>query len=331
MERPASPTHTTNPPASTTLHTARARNLRTADEDPILPPLPTLPPGEAIALPPTDLTPNNGPPDPPTRVPHLGHAVLFLSLTGLLLLLTNALILGLHHPATVSAAQQLTIHPKLILLAEAVTYLATIVLSFFLFPLLWSRPFLTGLQWNAPAARRNILRLVPLGLALSFTIQAVSTLVPVPKDIPLDEFFHDRADVWLITIFGTLLAPLFEEICFRGFLFPAFAIAYDWLSLSRTDAAREAWNASNALSTPALIFSAICTSIFFALLHAQQIGFAWPIVVLLFMVSLALTFVRYRLRSVAASALVHASYNLAIFLLAFIATGGYRHLERMPH
>ena len=43
-----------------------------------------------------------------------------------------------------------------------------------------------------------------------------------------------------------------------------------------------------------------------------------------------LTFVRIRLRSVAASALVHASYNFAVFLAAFIATGGYRHLERLP-
>jgi len=35
----------------------------------------------------------------------------------------------------------------------------------------------------------------------------------------------------LITLFGTLVAPMFEEIAFRGFLLPAFAIAYDWLSL----------------------------------------------------------------------------------------------------
>jgi len=309
-----------------------APHLRTADDDPILPP--DLLPGEAIALPPTDLTPSDGPPDPPTRIPHLGHALLFLALTGLLLLLTNAAVLGIGHNHTapaIHAAQQLAIRPKLILLAEAATYLATLVISFFLFPVLWSRPFLTGLQWNAPAARRNLFKLIPLGLALSFTVQAASSLVPVPKNIPLDDFFRSPSDVWLITVFGTLLAPAFEEICFRGFFFPALAIAYDWLSLPRTDAAREAWNASNALTIPALVFSAVFTSIFFALLHAQQIGFAWPIVVLLFLVSLALTFVRYRLRSVAASALVHASYNFAIFLLAFIATGGYRHLDRMPH
>ncbi len=40
------------------------------------------------------------------------------------------------------------------------------------------------------------------------------------------------------------------------------------------------------------------------------------------------TAVRIRLRSVLASTLVHASYNFAVFFTAFIATGGYRHLDK---
>ncbi len=50
---------------------------------------------------------------------------------------------------------------------------------------------------------------------------------------------------------------------------------------------------------------------------------------MLFFVSLALTAVRIRTRSVACSTLVHASYNLSVFITLFIATGGYRHLEKM--
>jgi hypothetical protein len=41
--------------------------------------------------------------------------------------------------------------------------------------------------------------------------------------------------------------------------------------------------------------------------------------------------VRLRLRSVLASTLVHVSYNFTIFLTAFIATDGYRHLDKMAH
>ena len=80
-----------------------------------------------------------------------------------------------------------------------------------------------------------------------------------------------------------------------------------------------------------MAFSAVLTSLLFAMLHGEQTAFTWPVLALLFSVSLILTFVRIRLRSVAASALVHASYNLSVFLTAFIVTGGYRHLDRLPH
>jgi hypothetical protein len=200
-----------------------------------------------------------------------------------------------------------------------------------IFPLFWKRPFSIGIQANLDAARRNALRLIPMGIILSFAIQAISSLTTLPKKIPIDDFFRTQSDVWLVTAFGILLAPLFEEILFRGFLLPAFAIAYDWLSLPRTPLAREQWHSNNLLTRPALVFSAVLTSILFAALHAEQIGFAWPVLILLFCVSLILCFVRLRLRSVMASTLIHASYNATIFLTAFIATGGYRHLDKIGH
>jgi membrane protease YdiL (CAAX protease family) len=151
----------------------------------------------------------------------------------------------------------------------------------------------------------------------------------MPKNIPMDDFFRTRSDVWLIAIFGTLLAPLFEEILFRGFLLPAVAIAYDWLSLPKNPSAHEAWQATNKLTTPALVFSAVLTSILFAALHGQQTAFAWPVLILLFCVSLVLSIVRLRLRSVMASTLIHMSYNGTIFVIAFIVTGGFRHLDKL--
>jgi membrane protease YdiL (CAAX protease family) len=49
----------------------------------------------------------------------------------------------------------------------------------------------------------------------------------------------------------------------------------------------------------------------------------------LFSVSLLLTYVRVKTRSVAASAIVHSAYNAFVFLTVLLATGGYRHLDRM--
>jgi uncharacterized protein len=301
------------------------------NEEPTIPALrplkPILPEGEAILQPPMDNTPNEAPAEPSSRIPHLGHALLFVAFALLLLAITQLIFMETYHttPGHIAAS----IPNKLIVASEAFTYLATLLAAWFVFPHLWHRSFPDGLQLNPAAARRNVLRLVPLGIALSFIVQALSSLITMPKSIPMDDFFRTASDVWIVTIFGVLLAPFFEETLFRGFLFPAFAIAYDWLCLPRTEAARDQWNSSNRISNPAYIFGAVLSSIFFTALHGQQVAFAWPVLLLLFCVSLILTAVRYRLRSVLASTLVHASYNFAIFLTAFISTGGYRHLDRM--
>jgi uncharacterized protein len=287
---------------------------------------PVSPEDQTLFFPNAEGTP---PPDPPVRIPHLGHALLFLAIAGLLLLLTQVLLLALAHPAAVSTKTPFS--PKFLVGSEAFSYIITLAVSWLIFPLFWKRPFAVGIQANLDAARRNALRLIPMGLILSFAVQAMSSLTTLPKNIPIDNFFRTQSDVWLVTAFGILLAPLFEEILFRGFLLPAFAIAYDWLSLPRTPAAREQWHSNNLLTRPALVFSAVLTSIGFAALHAEQIGFAWPVLILLFCVSLILCFVRLRLRSVMASTLIHASYNATIFLTAFVATGGYRHLDKIGH
>ena len=302
----------------------RASSQPQADPNPAITIDPTK--GEAIIIeaPPPSVAPGTG---VPARIPHLGHALLFVSFAGLTLLLTQGLLLGIVHPR--HAVSLATVSPKLVVASEAIAYITTLVISFFFFPLLWNRPFGDGIRWDFTAARRNALKLIPIGLALGFAVQAVSSLIPVPKSIPMDDFFRTPSDVWLVTAFGTLLAPLFEEICFRGFLLPAFAIAYDWLSLPRNPAAHERWKITTGLTTPALIFSAILSSIFFALLHAEQLAHAWAALFVLFCVSLVLTTVRIRTHSVACSTIVHACYNLSVFLTLFIATGGYRHLERM--
>jgi membrane protease YdiL (CAAX protease family) len=265
----------------------------------------------------------------PRRIPHLGHAFLFVCITGLVLLLAQAIFLGLSPTPHTTPGLPRVLQPKLLVAAMAIAYITALIASWAFFPLLWHRTFAEGIQWNFDAARRNAIKLIPLGLVLGFTVQAISSLIPVPKSIPMDDFFRTQSDVWLVTAFGTLLAPAFEEICFRGFLLPAFAIAYDWLSLPRLPIAHERWKATTNLTTPALIFSGILTSICFALLHAEQLAHAWVALFVLFCVSLVLTMVRVRTHSVACSALVHACYNLSVFISLFLATGGYRHLERM--
>jgi membrane protease YdiL (CAAX protease family) len=292
-------------------------------------------------------------PLPSSRVPHIGHAAMFLSFAGLMLLLSQLVMLTLSHTATSSAG---VVHPKRQLAAMAVTYFVTLGACFLVFPLFWGREFPAGLNWNGGAARRLAARLVAIGLLVGWGVQAMSSLIPMPKSIPMDDFFKTPSDVWLVTLFGTLLAPLFEEIAFRGFLLPAFSIAFDWLApVVRYVAAfssatlggqepprhvaifREAAPAGLAPDTGNLFFrsrtavvsASLVTSALFALLHAEQLAHAWAALAILFGVSLVLTAVRVRTRSVACSTSVHASYNLSVFLTLLLATGGYRHLDKI--
>lgn len=259
------------------------------------------------------------------RIPHLGHAFLFISL-GATVFFFCLLLLALALPGKIQHGGNETV---LSLGAEAATYVLTLVAAWWLFPLLWKRTFLEGIHWGALAARRNWTRLVAAGILLSVVTQLGEHFVTEPKSPEIEHLMRTPAGAWSVMLLGTLLAPLMEEIAFRGFLLPALATAYDWLSLTRTPANVRRWSTTTGNTPAGLIFGAIFSSLLFAFLHAPQLEYAWGSVSLLFLVSLVLAYVRVRTHSVACSTLVHLTYNLTIFVAALAATGGFRHLDRL--
>lgn len=82
-------------------------------------------------------------------------------------------------------------------------------------------------------------------------------------------------------------------------------------------------------SLPAMTFSAVLTSLPFALMHGQQTSYALGPFLLLIAVSIVLCAVRLFTRSLACSVLVHASYNFLLFGFMFLGTSGFHHLDRM--
>jgi len=270
-------------------------------------------------------------PRPVRRIPNLGHALLFIAFAGMLILLFGsgiALVLGTM-PGRGHVSQA---HPKLALAAQGIAYLGTLAAAGLFFPMAWHKSFPEGLRWAWRTARIHAKTLISGGLALGLIAAASTYFISPPKDkLGIDQFFTSTTDAWLVTAFGIFLAPVFEEICFRGFLLPAFAIAFDWARLPRTAAAREQWSQTTTLTPAAVLFSAVLTSALFAMMHFQQDAHMWAVMLVLFCVSLVLTAVRLKLNSVAASAIVHGSYNAFNLLMLMIATGGFRHLDKMPH
>jgi hypothetical protein len=82
-------------------------------------------------------------------------------------------------------------------------------------------------------------------------------------------------------------------------------------------------------SLPAVIFGTVITSIGFALMHGAQLAHSFAPLAVLFVVSVVLCLTRLVFHSLAASTLVHSFYNATIFVMLFIGTDGFRHLEKL--
>ena len=269
------------------------------------------------------------PPPPPRRIPNFGHTVLFFTVAIIVLLLTSvsvfALVMGFHLLGT-ETPEQLLREPRLLIPSMAVAYLIAGAIVWAIFTYLWQQTFLRGLHWNFAAVLRRWKPLLAGGVVLSLAVQFLSNFLPVPKTLPIDDFFRTSADVWMVALFGTFVAPIFEELAFRGFLLPSLASAWDWLQGRRADAGVDQ---DPQWSIAALVVSCTITSIAFALVHADQLAHAWAPLAVLFGVSLVLCGVRLWTQSLAASTFIHATYNGTIFTILFFVTGGFRHLDKI--
>jgi uncharacterized protein len=271
---------------------------------------------------------------PPTRVPHFGHLMVFIAVllfvggTCMFLVTRTALHFGLFGVTTLTGATK-DIH--YMLGSEAVLYLTTFGASLLLFPLIWHKGFLAGIQWNLGTALRLRTRLA-LAAVFCFVFAIVNgLLVKEPVNAPIDQIVKVHGAAWLLFAFGVTLAPFFEEITFRGLLLPACCTAWDWSIERMTGRPPRPLSADGypQWSVAAMVVGSIFTSVPFALMHAEQIANAAGPLLLLVCVSCVLCVVRLLTRSVAACVLVHASYNFLLFSLMLLGTSGFRHMENL--
>jgi membrane protease YdiL (CAAX protease family) len=258
---------------------------------------------------------------------------LFFIVAIIVLLLTSfsvfALAMSLHLLGA-ETPEQLLREPRLLIPTMAAGYLIAGVIVWAIFTYLWQQSFALALHWNFAAVRRRWVPLLAGGVVLSLVVQFLSNFLPIPKTLPIDDFFRTPADVWMVALFGTFMAPVFEELAFRGFLLPSTASAWDWLrGQQRPLHDGASTERDQHWSIPALVVSCTLTSIAFALVHADQLAHAWAPLAVLFTVSLVLCGVRLWTQSLAASTLIHATYNGTIFTILFFVTGGFRHLDKI--
>lgn len=266
------------------------------------------------------------------RIPHLGHALL-LSVLLLAGLLTSAILMlvSMHFRLFGIGTINEAMHSLAFnLAAMLVVYLIAFVPAAAAFPPLWGRGVLNGLQWNAPIARRLWPWLLACGVACFAVAYACKSILHFPENTPMQALLRSPADMWLMLAFAVTLAPLCEEIIFRGLFLPSFCTAADWIAekLTRRTPPPLAENGHPRWSLPAMTFGSLLASLFFALYHSFQNGNALGPFLLIFTVSLILCAVRLKTRSLAASTLTHATYNFTLFVVMFITTSGFTHLHK---
>ena len=193
--------------------------------------------------------------------------------------------------------------PLVVVAGQSLAYLLILAYMYVLVTRERRRPdFLAAIHWNSPS---NIAVYVLAGFALSLGLQVLAHFLPIPKELPIDSFFRTPAEAWALSILSVTLAPLMEELFFRGFLYPVLA---------------------RRLGLPVAVF---VTALAFALLHGAQLMFSWGPVLVIFLVGIVLTIVRAKTNSVAAGVLIHMAYNGTITVAMFAATDGFRHLEKL--
>lgn len=271
-------------------------------------------------------------PPPPRLIPHIGHFFVFLALIipafigGYLLTILGVFFSDPHggighlfsHLTTLAKTKDLLFAISM----QGALYIVLWGLAALVFGLWW-HGFLRGVQWNAAAASRHIILLAVAGVATGFLITIAGNFVPMPKTAPiLEDITASRAGAWALMIFGVTLAPLTEELAFRGFLLPSLLNIFRWFQ-RRGDISE---SAVRLVGVPVCI---VLTSIPFALMHAEQVSDSWGPVLLIGCVSIILCVVRLQMRSVAAGVLVHSFYNLTLFTGLLIQSDGFRHLDKL--
>ena len=270
---------------------------------------------------------------PVHRIPNAADAMVFLLLLGMGLVAMIGLIgiaLKLHWFGWSDPAR-LLLNTRVALGSQLGIYAVALVVALPIYRTMWGRSLMEGLQWRPRLAARLAARLVLVAVACDVMAALGNALLPFPQHAPIDKMFTTAADAWLLFAFGVTAAPFFEEMIFRGFLVPALATAWEWATERFTgrhsrgvdDQGFPVWG------TGAMLFAALGASVPFALMHAAQVSHAWGPLSLLYGVSLVLCAVRLRTRSLAASMVVHASYNFLLFAAMFVQSGGFRHLERL--
>jgi len=183
-----------------------------------------------------------------------------------------------------------------LLLYQSLTYALLLGVLYMLIAGRYHQPFWRSLGWIGGFNGAWIC--VMAGPFLAFMTVALGLILREPAvSSPLQNLITDRLSLVVVMLFATVLGPVWEELLFRGFLFPLIAKSLGpWAGI-------------------------VLTAAPFAALHGPQLHWTWQPVFIIGLVGIVFGYTRYRTGSTAASAIVHVSYNVTVAVAFLIQRG----------
>jgi hypothetical protein len=173
------------------------------------------------------------------------------------------------------------------LVGQAAIYVILVAALYLLTAVRYGRPLWRSLGWTLQF--RGALWCVAAAPVLAVGISVAGELLHSPNiPTPVETLATSRGSLAAVIAFATLFGPLFEELIFRGFLYPLLAVHMG------------PW--------PGILLTALA----FALLHGPEYQWMWQHVLLVGVAGVAFGWARYRTGSTAAAALLHMGYNATL-------------------
>jgi membrane protease YdiL (CAAX protease family) len=224
-------------------------------------------------------------PESPQREPFWGWADFFLVL-GLLVSMLGLLFLVAGASTLVFPSLKTDQSPLLLPLQLA--FYAAIYFTFLIaFRFRYNKPVFTSLGWRRTVSDKTLVLIGLGGLILSPVVSGIATLAHTPE-VHIEALDQLQKQPVILAIFGVMavtIAPLFEEMLFRGFMQPLFCRSLG------------------------VVPGIVLTGVLFGALHGPEYQMVWQYVAAISLVGIALGIVRYRTSSIIPSTVMHACYN----------------------
>jgi membrane protease YdiL (CAAX protease family) len=232
-----------------------------------------------------------GPPRFPLGIADILVFGVFFGLTIICLPLGMLWILRIFEPGM----QFSEVPPELQVLFQGIMDLVLVGFIYFLVRIIHGQSFKECIHWY-PNHQFGAGFLIALGATLAVTVLIVSSVFPPSEPPPIERLISSTRALYIFALFGIGVAPLFEEVIFRGFLFRALSDV-----------------GGPSVAVPA-------TAALFTLLHIPQLWGSWAGIGLIFAVGYVLSRVRQKSNSLIPGFIIHTAYNAMLFGVFAVST-----------